>query len=329
MSDFAIEFKFQSSEKEFIYNEGVNKGHCTLPHKVSRCMFLSGHAKVLYTIIISYAYNKKECYPTQSTLCVRMGGIEKSTLRNYIDELEFSNLIECKTNQSRRNIVYTINEINNSSVIYHSEVLQSLLVDNGIKGDQELKFLKHYKKCDLFHRINYDGFSMSFLDDIKNEILEFIGGAEEPEKEEVIEPLDPRLSMLKNNVMVDQKDIVIGDSIEPRKKDNSSKMTHVMLEYFQDKFFNTFGFGYTKTEADRKSLLRIVKSKNNPDHIKKMIDVFIENKQGIFQKISILDFINSKNQSLLDSYIMYGKYPDYITKENKKGKNCSLLLNEE
>lgn len=152
---FLIEFA--STEKQFIYNEGVNRGHSLSYSKVNRCLFISAEAKQLYHNICDYAYgDKRDCYPSHQSLMFELGW-GNTKLKEVIKELRDVSLIDVKSVPGKSS-VYVIREINLVPTLYHSEMIYALAKyarENSIYDTKAFqKKVGDYKKSDLFKEVS-------------------------------------------------------------------------------------------------------------------------------------------------------------------------------
>lgn len=196
--------EFASSEKQFIYNEGVNKGHSLSYSKVNRCLFISAEAKQLYHNICDYAYgDKRDCYPSHQSLMLELGW-GNTKLKDAIKELKDVDLIKVKTIPGKSSI-YSIQEIHLVPVLYHSEIIYALInyarehSIYDIKSFQ--KKLNEYKKSNLYKEVVESRNPMTFNDEIFN--FFFNESTEVDEPVNVNEPKDePKEDDVKEEVEV-------------------------------------------------------------------------------------------------------------------------------
>ncbi len=107
-------------------NHNLRHGFTQMPNVVLRDATLSSNAIRLYVLLLSYAWQEKECFPGQQTLADVMGCTAR-TITNTLAELKKRKLITwerrglCKVN------IYYIERLEGGYI-------PKLFIDKGIRG---------------------------------------------------------------------------------------------------------------------------------------------------------------------------------------------------
>jgi Helix-turn-helix domain len=83
-------------------------GFTQLPNFILRNSQLSANAKVVYSLLLSYAWHNNLCFPGQERLAEHMG-VNVSTVSRATTELEDCSLIEIERRGQGKTNFYTIN----------------------------------------------------------------------------------------------------------------------------------------------------------------------------------------------------------------------------
>ena len=83
-------------------------GFTQLPNFILRNADVSANAKVVYSLLLSYAYHNNRVFPGQERLASEMGA-HVSTVSRAISELEDCSLIEIERRGQGKTNFYTIN----------------------------------------------------------------------------------------------------------------------------------------------------------------------------------------------------------------------------
>lgn len=163
--------EFASTEKQFVYNVGVNRGHSLSYSKVNRCLFISSEAKQLYHNICDYAYgDKRDCFPSHQSLLFELGW-GQTKLKEVIKELKESNLIKVK-NIPGKSSIYSIQELHKVPALYHSEIIYAVInllkSRNSYDHKDFIKKFNEYKKSDLFKEVVESGDPTKYSDILMN-----------------------------------------------------------------------------------------------------------------------------------------------------------------
>ena len=93
-----------------VENEVLRRGFTIIPNYVLKSRELSRDAKLLYGILLSYAWQKGSCFPGYDTLMEDLQ-CGRPQLAKYIKELRESGLIEVQRRGQGKTSIYTIKEI--------------------------------------------------------------------------------------------------------------------------------------------------------------------------------------------------------------------------
>ena len=83
-------------------------GFTQLPNFILRNPELSANAKIVYSLLLSYAWHNNLCFPGQERLAEHMGA-HVSTVSRAITELEDCSLIEIERRGQGKTNFYTVN----------------------------------------------------------------------------------------------------------------------------------------------------------------------------------------------------------------------------
>jgi len=90
-----------------IEDETLRAGFTQIPNRVLRAANLSRDAKILYTFLLSYAWQQGSCFPGYTQLCADMGA-SPSIVRKYLHELEVVGLLVQKRRGLGKTNLYTL-----------------------------------------------------------------------------------------------------------------------------------------------------------------------------------------------------------------------------
>ncbi len=344
MDNQVINVNLCNKETDFIHCYGVNTGSKPAVTKLLRCLFLSKEAKATYQTLYSYAYgNKKDCFPSVSRLSLNLDCDPKS-VRKYLDELVDLGFLrkECRGVTSTN--AYYFEELQNIAALRHSEIVYTFAPKDSRAIVEFKSLLKEYKETLLFDKIQQSEYPEDFM----SEIEEWFGGTDKENtcedsvreentcedsirEEGIRETKQPsrtssfqkRMRLVKQVPEYDEM-ADINKVKRPRKKARYSyKEKEVkewncknFLQYYNDIYEQHFGYRYGGGQAEEAMLKGLIYSKQNNEHIKKQIDIFLQS-SGVFDVLSIQNFVFSKNQALLDTYIRTGSFPQYVYKKAK------------
>jgi len=91
-------------------------GFVQLPKVVLQATSLSRDAKLLYAILLSYAWQATQCFPGYKSLCRDMGAGE-TTVRQYMAELKVKGLITWRRRGLNQTNVYTLLKLSNADLV--------------------------------------------------------------------------------------------------------------------------------------------------------------------------------------------------------------------
>lgn len=156
-----------------IENEALRRGFTLIPNYVLRARTISRDAKLLYGILLSYAWQKGNCWPGYDTLMEDLQ-CGRPQLAKYIKELKETGLVQVQRRGQGLTSIYTIKDVRPENFqkfrfeTSGSFKLKSLGVSNRNgeenKGeehsDQEHKAISKQKNMDVFHS-NYPAAELS------------------------------------------------------------------------------------------------------------------------------------------------------------------------
>lgn len=322
-----FELVFENDEKQFIYGEGVNKGHSLSYSKINRCLFLSLGAKQLYTNISEYAYNgKRNCFPSQISLMVQLG-LSRNSIQKYTDELKNFGLIKI-TRTGGGNYVYHLQELHLVKALVHSEVVYNALDLFKSKGEEVIKALDEYKQSDLcknaneepsfFQRNIYDFFRHYFERPSQEKYYEEVWGSVEVVKEKAKkdEPHKPKRFINTSVPTQEIKKETNPDSPERVKTKRTKAIdtpveewnTNHFVEHFEQKYLQVMklpclGAGI-KERGQLKRLVDVYSEHKNV--LKEKMDIYVQS--DFFSPKGISNFCSNYVQGLLDQYIKTGSF---------------------
>lgn len=88
----------------------LEAGFTTIPNAILRFPGISPGAKLLYVLLLSYAWNKGSCFPGQDRVADDLGVSDRS-VRNYITELESAGLLRIKQRGLGQTNIYYVPRI--------------------------------------------------------------------------------------------------------------------------------------------------------------------------------------------------------------------------
>ena len=86
----------------------TRNGYTRVPNHVLTSPKVSPGAKLVYAMLLRYAWQNDSCYPGQKRLAKDMGASERS-VRTYLGELERQQFIEVRRRGQGRSNLYTLN----------------------------------------------------------------------------------------------------------------------------------------------------------------------------------------------------------------------------
>lgn len=297
-----------STERDFIYQYGNNRGHSMTYLKVSRCLFLSAGAKQLYQIICEYAYSgKRECFPSQNMLMLNLGW-SRPTLTKFTKELVTSGLIMIHQEAIGNNYVYQITELHQVKVLWHSEVTYKVIAEYK-NHPKLLEAVNEYKNSDTFMQCQ-----VQTKETLISEWFSVYMGGDKIEKEDSTEkqqqPVTPAViharppKVDKVEASLDGAKNVSGrKKIDPKNKDVEDWGASDFCQYFEDRYLEVMKLPMMSATLQEKSAMKNVVSRfEGSKHIlRKKIDIYIE--QEYFSPKGIINFCSQYVQGLIDMYV--------------------------
>ena len=98
------------NEHVIIEDEGLRSGFTQIPNLILRNPELTLGAKVTYGLLLSYAWQKDNCYPSQDRLAADMGAGERSVII-YLQQLTAAGLISIRRRGLGQTNVYVIHRL--------------------------------------------------------------------------------------------------------------------------------------------------------------------------------------------------------------------------
>jgi hypothetical protein len=95
------------------------------------------------------------------------------------------------------------------------------------------------------------------------------------------------------------------------------------ISYYSEKIFEKYSVSPSVTSNHKTMMAKLIDQRKNNDHIKQLLDIYIENKGDYFRDKTLHLFVSSGMQDLLDNILRTGKYPDL------KGEKKSTLFKAE
>jgi uncharacterized protein YkwD/DNA-binding transcriptional regulator YhcF (GntR family) len=145
-----------------ILDESLKQGFTAIPRNILKAPNLTMQAKIIFALLLDYAWQKGSCFPGQDRLANDLG-VHKNTIIKHLNELKDSGLISWKQRGLNRTNIYYINSLttfgsksientddsleSHSSVIpeSHPDVTQEIHPSVNIIEEVEYK-KKEYKK---------------------------------------------------------------------------------------------------------------------------------------------------------------------------------------
>ena len=321
-----FEVKFASSEKEFIYNSGVNRGHTSVPLKVTRCLFLSDGAKSLYTHLSAYAYgDKRECFPGQSVLKMELGW-ENQKFDKYLNELREVGLIKT-VRRAGRSLLYLLEELHQVTILVFSELVYQVFSEN--RGDDEKfrKAVKEFKKSDLFSKVIGSVNPIIHKDPIHDWFASYMKGDEQPTSIE--ETPKPKPTAIPGVFSLDEDVKSVKDpDKQPSKKKKGSTFrelsvdewnAHHFWSYFEDKYIEKYKLPpASKYMAEVSALKTLVNVKKDKQVVKTHIDNYFDLDHFDGWSRSVFSFSSAAVQQKLDHYLNFGSLTSYKSSTGKQ-----------
>lgn len=312
MDNQKFQVEFMSSQDNFIYNFGVNKGYNISYKKIDRCYFLSSQATQLYRNIAHYAYGDKvECFPSQVALSLELDW-DTDTLKKYTDELKDKKLIETKKRPGKT-MTYVLNELHKVPVIIHSEIVHEIRVEyfNGSEKIMEFKKkLKKYKKSNLFKEVEASENPLDYKDKIEEW---FLAEGREEKFESIDFPKTFSINGINKESSTGKKKNKVRN---PYQLPVEEWGTHQFVKYFEAEYKNKFNMVYITSGADMKMMKRLLENRGDEKEVlKQHLDNYL--KLDFFNPKIIKTFCSNSVQSMLDFYLTNGELPSYNKNKSK------------
>lgn len=98
-----------------IEDQSLRLGFIQLPKLILYATNLTRDAKLLYAILLGYAWQERKCFPGYARLCSDMGASE-NMVRKYMRELEASGLLTQKRRGLGKTNIYTLKDLRTSKI---------------------------------------------------------------------------------------------------------------------------------------------------------------------------------------------------------------------
>jgi DNA-binding transcriptional regulator YhcF (GntR family) len=92
-----------------IENEALRKGFTVIPNFILRNPSLSIGARMMYTLLLSYAWQEGSCFPGQKRIARELG-IKERMVRYYLTELQNSGFVEAKRRGLGKTNIYVLKD---------------------------------------------------------------------------------------------------------------------------------------------------------------------------------------------------------------------------
>jgi len=96
-------------------DQSLRYGFVQLPKQILWARNISRDAKMLYAVLLGYAWQEDQCYPGYPRLCADMGASE-NMVRKYMRELEAVGLLRQKRRGQGRTNLYTLPDIRTAKI---------------------------------------------------------------------------------------------------------------------------------------------------------------------------------------------------------------------
>ena len=112
------ETSYQEKQRTLIFqDENLRHGFAQVPNVVLRDPSLTGNEKVLYALLLSYAWHDDECFPGQETLAHDMG-LKPRAIRQLLVKLKAKRLIGWKRQGLGKVNIYHINRLSDAYPLF-------------------------------------------------------------------------------------------------------------------------------------------------------------------------------------------------------------------
>ncbi len=98
-----------------VENEALRRGFTLIPNYILRARGISRDAKLLYGILLSYAWQTESCFPGYDTLMEDMQ-CAREALAKYIKELKLIGLIAVQRRGQGMTSIYTLKDIQGADI---------------------------------------------------------------------------------------------------------------------------------------------------------------------------------------------------------------------
>jgi len=99
--------KLSPAEKSLVFKDAnLRNGFTQVSNVILRDPRLSANAKVLYILLLSYAWQDRECFPGQDTLADNMGCTRRTIIRTLVELKKFKLISWVKRGLGKSNTYY-------------------------------------------------------------------------------------------------------------------------------------------------------------------------------------------------------------------------------
>ncbi|MFF2912377.1 helix-turn-helix domain-containing protein [Paenibacillus sp. NPDC057934] len=324
-----------STEKQFVYQDSVNRGHVQLPRMVVHSLNLSGTAKIAYGVISGYVFEQgRSAFPSISRIAMACNCSKKTAIK-YVDELVEKGFIQKERNGNGRTNTYYLVDIDKIPHLHVSEMFWRAV--NKVNREIKTCLYENVYDCimDLISKINYSGtkFRDISVNDktelgLKETLLEMVNKDSEdtfkPQNYVSEEPnmLFPPQQSTTTSVLLAGDPKKVGDVLGGRSRyclpDDVTKWKNDnFVQYFYEKFINATDKTHEVARNKHRGMVeRILKNQGgDKTKVKHLIDSFFEMK---YDPQSLEVFCTSGRIVEIELFIEKGKRPYYLVAKDKK-----------
>ncbi|MGA4519174.1 hypothetical protein ACPA0F_18110 [Solibacillus silvestris] len=348
MEEF-IEVRFASSEDEFIYQSGVNRGHVQIPLKIVNCLLITSSERHLYDLLRGFMYGeKRSCFPSIEVL-LGLSGWSRTTFKKHLAGLIKADLVDYTVREGTTNL-YILKEVHKSTTIVHSEMLHQIREELfGRMAGRFYSLKDNYMESKLYIKIRDAVNPLEYYDELKSWFAAggFVNLPQQEEKNEpTIEetPKSPSIEQSpapnKNNLLIkmaanakkmtaitgdeELKKVADPDKEVKKKKSKASDYKLLSLEewnihhffrYFEDTYVEKLNFPMAVHKGDLAQLRALLERYKN-ENLKSRIELFFESKH--FEKVTknIYSFSSAFTQSKIDKLLNFDSSNSYMSNEH-------------
>lgn len=333
-----------SDEKQFLYRDSFNKGHIQTPSMFENCLGLSNDAKTVYSNILNHVYGKGNyAFPSTYKLAISCSCSVNSVVA-YINELVDKGFIDKETRGRGRSNHYHIRDIHVVPLLRVSEMFwKCMSMLTHIYGWRKLhpakeKILKFMDKSGyLLQDMETDENAMKQLIELLKHVLK--GGTLEvgllPRNMKFQKPITIKQpTQIEENVVekkIKQEAIKPKYSVSVRTKKKHWRLIKVFewdveqfKEYYYDKYLDKTGQPHPRNIKKHTGILRRIL--RNVEEKNELLRVYIDNVFEIGYDNVTLDYLSTNRLGEVQTFILNGKKPFYLTKNESKKQEVESVL---